>query len=337
MALSTRQKGLLKSLIVSGAITLVLALVLSPGLLSRGGDEPEAETERPRVAWTIPQEPPSDSNGEPATNEAGEPLDSAPGQLLAPASDEDPGAESLDCLIEPSELVDIGSSVTGLLGAVIVERSEFVSAGQVVAELEATVEQEAVQVARARAAMDGVIRAREASVALGERRQDRARQLFEKRTLSDEVRDEVETEAELARLELEQAREQTQLASLELSQALAVLDRRTIRSPITGVVVERLMTKGERVDEETILRIAQIDPLSVEVILPSALFGTIEPGDRAAILPEFPGDEVHVASVTLVDRVIDAASGTFGVRLELPNSDHAIPGGLHCQVRFLDE
>ena len=35
------------------------------------------------------------------------------------------------------------------------------------------------------------------------------------------------------------------------------------------------------------------------------------------------------------DRVVDGTSGTFGVRLELPNADHAVPSGLRCQVRFL--
>jgi multidrug efflux pump subunit AcrA (membrane-fusion protein) len=97
------------------------------------------------------------------------------------------------------------------------------------------------------------------------------------------------------------------------------------------------MTVGEVVDDETILRIAQIHPLRVEVVLPAAMYGSIRPGMRAAIEPESPGDRVHVASVTIVDPVIDAASGTFGVRLMLPNPDHKIPGGLHCQVRFLDE
>ena len=36
-----------------------------------------------------------------------------------------------------------------------------------------------------------------------------------------------------------------------------------------------------------------------------------------------------------VDRVVDGTSGTFGVRLELPNPDYAVPSGLRCQVRFL--
>ncbi len=97
------------------------------------------------------------------------------------------------------------------------------------------------------------------------------------------------------------------------------------------------MSPGERVDEEPILKIAQIDPLRVEVILPASLFGSVTVGMRAAVVPEFPGDKVHVASVEIVDRIVDAPSGTFGVRLELPNPDHGIPGGLHCHVRFLPE
>ena len=72
-------------------------------------------------------------------------------------------------------------------------------------------------------------------------------------------------------------------------------------------------------------------------MFPAARFGTVTKGMKAAVIPEFPGDQVHIAAVTIVDRVIDGASGTFGARLELPNPDHAIPGGLHCQVRFLAE
>ena len=101
--------------------------------------------------------------------------------------------------------------------------------------------------------------------------------------------------------------------------------------------MERAMSAGERVDHETILKVAQIDPLRVEVILPSAMFGQIALGAGASVVPEIPGDTVHVAKVTIVDRVIDSASGTFGVRLELPNPDHSIPGGVHCQIQFLTE
>jgi multidrug efflux pump subunit AcrA (membrane-fusion protein) len=38
--------------------------------------------------------------------------------------------------------------------------------------------------------------------------------------------------------------------------------------------------------------------------------------------------------VTVVDRVVDAASGTFGVRLEVPNPNYRLPAGLKCKARF---
>jgi hypothetical protein len=36
----------------------------------------------------------------------------------------------------------------------------------------------------------------------------------------------------------------------------------------------------------------------------------------------------------VVDRVIDAASNTFRIRLTLPNSTQAIPAGVRCKVEF---
>ena len=36
----------------------------------------------------------------------------------------------------------------------------------------------------------------------------------------------------------------------------------------------------------------------------------------------------------MVDAIIDAASGTFGMQLELPNPGHRIPAGVTCAVNF---
>jgi hypothetical protein len=52
-------------------------------------------------------------------------------------------------------------------------------------------------------------------------------------------------------------------------------------------------------------------------------------------MPEEPIGGVYEASVTVVDRVFDAASSTFGVRLDLPNLNFTLPAGLRCRIRFL--
>jgi hypothetical protein len=36
----------------------------------------------------------------------------------------------------------------------------------------------------------------------------------------------------------------------------------------------------------------------------------------------------------VIDRVFDAASGTLGVRLELPNRQQKLPAGVRCKARF---
>jgi hypothetical protein len=60
----------------------------------------------------------------------------------------------------------------------------------------------------------------------------------------------------------------------------------------------------------------------------------IKVGMRAKVIPEAPVGGEYIAEVKIVDRVIDAASGTFGVRLELPNSNHGLQAGLKCKVIF---
>ena len=98
------------------------------------------------------------------------------------------------------------------------------------------------------------------------------------------------------------------------------------------------MSPGEYVNTQPLLRLAQVDPLRVEVIVPAEMFGKIEPGMTATIIPELEEYGALTATVTIADKVIDSASNTFGVRLQLPNDDLRVPSGLKCLVQFeMDE
>ncbi len=244
--------------------------------------------------------------------------------------------QAFDCMIEPSEIFEIGSSITGVVSEINVDRTDYVVKDQVLARLEASVEKAAVSVARSRAKRTVDIDSSRASLELGEQRRQRANRLFEKEALALDSQQEAEAQARLARLELERAIEDRRLASLQLEQATAALERRTIRSPAAGYVVERLMSPGEVADQETILRVAQVDPLRIQVVLPSSWFGRIQPGDRAAMVPEAPMGQARGATVSTVDPLIDGASGTFVVQLLLPNPDRDLAAGLRCQVSFPD-
>jgi RND family efflux transporter MFP subunit len=243
----------------------------------------------------------------------------------------------LDCVIEPHIVVDLSSRTDGIVESIEVDRGDLVQENQVVVQLESGVERAAVEYARAAANAESDLQSSEVRMTFAERRRDRLEVLYREQALSPDQMDEMETEAILTALEHDQAAERQRLAQLELHQTLEVLERHTVRSPITGVVVQRFLAPGESVEEKPIIRLAQVDPLRVEVIVPVSYFGAIQAGQQAVVMPERPMQNPYRAEVTLVDRVADAASGTYRVRLSLPNPDHSLPSGLKCMVRFLPE
>ena len=115
-----------------------------------------------------------------------------------------------------------------------------------------------------------------------------------------------------------------------------------IFGPINGVVTDRLQNPGElaqstesaNVNANAIVKLAQIDPLRVDVVLPAARHGAVKLGTVADVKPEAPFPGSYKATVRVVDPVIDSASGTFRVRLELPNPKGDIPAGVKCTVAF---
>lgn len=248
------------------------------------------------------------------------------------ASAEQPS--EFDCLMEPHVVVNVTTAVRGKIKTMNVERSDFVKQGQVLAELESNVEKAAADIAQARTELEAEIKSSRTSLKYSTRKLGRFDGLYEEEVVSAQTKDEVETEVVLARLQVMQAMENKRLAELEHKRALAILDQRTVFSPISGVVVDRYSSAGEYADDEALMQLAQLDPLNIEVILPASRFGTIKPGMQATVSPESPLDGTYKAEVKIVDSVVDASSGTFGVRLELPNPDNKLPGGLNCKVSF---
>jgi len=241
----------------------------------------------------------------------------------------------LDCLLEPYEVVEVSSAVEGVIEKIYVDRNDVVKRGQLLVELDSDVEKTQVNLARTRAEMSTNIELRATELAFYQRNLDRLQALYDADTISLHVKDQAETDTSKSRLQLRNAQDSQTLARLELAKAEAILALRTMHSPIDGVVVARNKVAGEFVEDQSILRLAQLDPLKVEVIVPVEMFGTIEKGMLVEVVPEHYGDAIFMATVTLVDKVIDPASGTFDVRAELPNPGHTIPSGLRCTVQFL--
>lgn len=247
-----------------------------------------------------------------------------------------PRAAGYPCLIEPHLTVDLSTAVEGVLDSVEVRKGDLVEKGQVVARLESAIEQALVEQAKARVAMQSAILAREVALARHREKLDRAVKLSSQKFVSDDELDELESAVDLADLELRTERENKRLAEIELERTRAQLEQRTIRTPVTGVVVQRYLNPGEFAQAQPIVRIAQLDPLNVEAVLPGEDYGRVQEGMPARIRLSEPGGRVIEAEVSSVEKVIDAASGTFGVRVEVENPGYGIPAGLECELNLSD-
>ena len=252
----------------------------------------------------------------------------------APVSAAEPEAEGFHCVITPSQTVELGSPVPGQLHEVLVDRSDTVSAGQIVASLDSRLEQASLEIARFKAETDTEVSLRKAAYAIDRRTARRLNSLAASKVASAQDKDRAARESRLSAWRLQQAKDDLDLYALELARAEAALDRRRIRSPIDGRVVARLHNPGEYIEDEPLMRIVKLDPLYIEAILPMRLFGSVKPGMQAEVFPELENGASHEATVVLVDPMGDAGSGTFGARLSLPNPDQLIPAGLKCRVEL---
>lgn len=243
-------------------------------------------------------------------------------------------AQPLGCIIEAERMAEVGSQFAGVIEEVKVERGDRVHKGQVVAVLSSDIERASLSVAKSKAQNNADVQAADANLALARQKLMRAGELAKKNFISTQAFDQTRFEYDLAVQKLEQTREQQRMSQRELNLAQAQLAQRTIRSPFDGIIADRYLSAGERIELQPLVRIIKVDRLRVQVVVPHTFFSKIHTGDSASVMPDLPGTPEIKAPVTMVDQALDAASNTFRVQLLLPNKNLTLPAGLRCKVTF---
>ncbi|CTQ56508.1 Cation efflux system protein CzcB [Roseibium album] len=255
--------------------------------------------------------------------------------LIKPLSAQELSERVFDCVMDPAETVRVGSPFSGLLDSVEVRRGDRVEKGQVVARLNSSIARSTYDLLKTRASSSASIEAQEARYKLAVKRHARIKELLARKVASQTAMDEIEAELVASRSLVSRAELEYAVAAKELKRAKADLDLREIKSPIDGLVVERNLTGGEFVSQDDyVISIIKLDPLYVETFLPVVLYNQVQLGARAKVSPAPPVIGTYEAKVIVVDQMFDLASGTFGVRLELPNSNDRLPAGHRCQLVF---
>jgi RND family efflux transporter MFP subunit len=225
----------------------------------------------------------------------------------APAAAAGVDASQLSCVVLPSQHLLLSSAVPGIVRSVKVERGDRVRRGQPLLELVSDVENAQADLAKIKAD-------------LLHRKLARNQDVIQKHLLSDMERDQMESEAQMAQQEYEVARR--------------TAAQKVTLSPIDGIVVTRKAEPGQYVGTDAVFELASLDPLNVELVFKVDAYGKLKPGSAAMVALGAPVNALRKGTVAIVDKVIDARSGTFGVRVKLPNPGLAIPSGVSCKAAF---
>ncbi|MCB1438485.1 MAG: efflux RND transporter periplasmic adaptor subunit [Nitratireductor sp.] len=204
--------------------------------------------------------------------------------------------------------VSVTPLVSGQLVELAAEPGAVVEKGTVIARLDSESEKLALEKAKLTAA-DLKVKA------------DRVEELFRKRSATAAA---VETaQAELA------------TAELAVQEAQLNLDRRTIRSPIHGVVGIVAVSLGEYVTNQTaIVTIDNRDSIIVEFFVPERFATAIRVGAPVVASSVARPAETYSGKVVAIDNRVDVASRTLRIRAEIENLDDKLRAGMAFKVNM---
>jgi membrane fusion protein (multidrug efflux system) len=213
--------------------------------------------------------------------------------------------------LEPENRADVLAKVEGTVIAIEAEEGDFVQKGQVLARLDGTELGLDHEQARIRAA------AREVE-------HERAKTLFAKGLLSQQEYNQKTNDYELAKSELE-------AAALRYSYC-------TIKAPFSGRVTSRNVDVGRTLRIGTALfSVEDTSPLLCKIYLPSHLIPSIEVGQETEIVVEGLSDSTLVGRVRMISPVVDPATGTVKVTVELNGSGSIVRPGSFVAIKMITD
>jgi HlyD family secretion protein len=247
--------------------------------------------------------------------------------------------------LQPINEVDVGSEVSGLVEAVLVDDNDHVRAGQVLARLDTSKLQD--QVINARAALASAeARVLQAAASVKEARANlaRLRQVSELSGGKVPSKAEMETaEAAVARADADEAsaRASVDQARASLSSAETNLAKASIRSPIDGVVLSRQIEPGQTVaasfQAPTLFTLAEdLAEMELEVDIDEADVGQVREGQSAVFTVDAYAGRQYPARITRVGYGSQTKDGVvfYQAVLTVDNDDLSLRPGMTASAEI---
>jgi HlyD family secretion protein len=233
--------------------------------------------------------------------------------------------------IEPLLTVEIKSKASGEVLKVAGNTGEVVKAGTLLVQIDKRSPRNLL--AQAESELEAAIARRSIAKAQNER----ARKLFESKTIN-------EVDYETTQLEYANAKADVVRAQVAVENARITLDDTDVRAPITGTIIEKLVETGQVISSPmkdfgggtSLMKMADLTTVQVRALVDETDVGKIEPGKpvtvRVTAYPNqpFPG-EVHKIEPQAQE---EQSVTTFAVLIRLPNAAGLLRPGMNADVEI---
>lgn len=247
-------------------------------------------------------------------------------------------SDQLEAFAEPYRTSQVATSDMGIIREVLVHEGDLVEEEQPLVKLDDELTAASLEIAKQNLASRGALNSAEAELRLHTSRAEKFETLVRSGNARPEELERTKTEKEVAAARVLTAQETLIVRKLELERIQLELERKTVRSPLRGVVAKVHREVGEFVspNDPVVVTVVQLDPLLATFSLRPAQASQLQAGRAVQVL--FVSSETPVkAEVEFVSRVTDARSGTVRVKVRIPNAKGTCRSGDRCLLMLSDK
>jgi HlyD family secretion protein len=264
-----------------------------------------------------------------------DPKESAPSIALAAVERRDIQVDvEATGVVEPINVIEVKSKASGQITQMPVESGDLVQPGALLVQLDTRDVRNQYDQAEAD------VRAAEASVSVARSQKVRSDTLFAQRIVTAQ-------EHEQSALTFANAQAQVVRARTNLDLARQRLEDATVRAPVAGTIIEKLVSLGQVISSATgsvsggttLLKMADLNSVRVRALVNETDIGNVRPGQTARVIVDAYPDRPFIGVVEKIEpqAVVQQSVTMFPVLVTIQNREGLLKPGMNGEVSVLIE
>jgi len=247
--------------------------------------------------------------------------------------------------LQPTNQVDVGSEISGIIDRVFVDFNDNVTQGQIIAQLDTqTLEARAASTRASLAVAEASLAQAQATVTEARAKAARSRELAARNIASQQTLETDEAAAQRAVAAVASATAQVTVSTATLRESETALRKAVIRAPIDGVIISREIRPGQTVaasfQTPVLFKLAgDLRHMELHLDLDESDVGQVREGQQAEFrVDAYPGRafEARIVSVRFNPREVNNVV-TYETVLSVENPDLSLRPGMTATAEILIE